>query len=71
MHGHHKDITKVDFLLTESSQMIEAVPEEGEQQGLAPSAKGASRLGMLRSLLGADHGFSCFRKRKVAAIHTL
>ncbi len=26
------------------------------------SAQAASRLGMLRSLLGADRGFSCFRE---------
>jgi len=35
LHEHHQDITKVDLLLTEPSQVIEAGPEEGEQQKLA------------------------------------
>jgi hypothetical protein len=30
MHGHHEDITKVDFTLTEPSQMIGGKPEGGE-----------------------------------------
>jgi hypothetical protein len=36
MHEHHEDITKVDLMLTEPSQVIEAGPGEGEQQRLAP-----------------------------------
>jgi hypothetical protein len=35
MHGCHEDITKVEFMLTAPSQMIEAGSEEGEQQRLA------------------------------------
>ena len=32
MHGHHANITKVNLLLTEPSQVIEPGPGEGEQQ---------------------------------------
>jgi hypothetical protein len=32
MHGHHGDITKVDLLLTEPSQVSEVSQGEGEQQ---------------------------------------
>ena len=31
MHGHHEDITNVDFTLTEPSQMIGEKPEGGER----------------------------------------
>ena len=34
MHGHHEDITKVNLLLTEPSQVSEVGPREGEQQAL-------------------------------------
>ncbi len=32
MQRHHEDITRVDLMLTESSQVIEVGPGEGEQQ---------------------------------------
>ncbi len=35
MYGHHKDSTNVNLLLTEPSQVIEAVIGEDEQQRLA------------------------------------
>jgi hypothetical protein len=31
MHGHHEDITNVDFTLTEPSHMIGGKPEGGER----------------------------------------
>ena len=32
MHGHHQDITKVNLLITEPSQVSGVGPKEGEQQ---------------------------------------
>ncbi len=32
MHGHHANITKVNLLLTEPSQVSEVGPRDGEQQ---------------------------------------
>jgi hypothetical protein len=37
MHGHHEDITKVNLLLTEPSQVSEVGPREGEQQAARPA----------------------------------
>jgi hypothetical protein len=53
MHGHNRDSTKVDLILTEPSQVIEVGLGEGEQQSLA-SVEAASRPSLLRSLLGAE-----------------
>ena len=44
MHGHHEDITKVDLLLTEPSQVSEVGPREGEQQAALHLSKTISLL---------------------------
>lgn len=57
MHGCYEDITKVDFTLAEPSQMIKGSAEDDELW-LAADVQATLRSGKLRSLLGADSGFS-------------
>ena len=44
MHGHHANITKVNLLLTEPSQVSEVGPREGEQQAPLHLSKTISLL---------------------------
>jgi hypothetical protein len=44
MHGHNRDSTKVDLILTEPSQVIEVGLGEGEQQSLASVEAGSASI---------------------------
>ena len=52
MQGHYEGITKVDFTLTEASQMIGG--QEGWRTVACTSAQATSRRGKLRYLLGVN-----------------
>ena len=60
MHGHHEDSTKVNLLLTGSSQVSEVGPGEGEQQAARGSAHPNLKDAPFEVLYGVlKAGFCC------------